>query len=86
MFDGPGPGRPKGSLNKRTIAVKEALEAAFDELGGVDGLVKWAFTDRTAFYKEWAKMLPKDVNLNATITLGELLDAVKKITPDGAKP
>jgi hypothetical protein len=52
----------------------------------VDGLVKWAFTDRTAFYKEWAKMLPKDVNLNATITLGELLDAVKKIPPDGAKP
>ena len=74
-------GRPKGSLNKSTKAVKEALEEAFEGLGGVDGFIKWAFTDRTAFYKEWAKMLPKDINVNATITLGELLDALKKPDP-----
>jgi hypothetical protein len=65
-------------LNKRTIAVKDALETAFDELGGIDGLVQWARRDPGEFYRQWSKMLPKDINVNATVTLGELLDALKK--------
>ena len=73
-----GSGRKAGTPNKKTVAVKEALEACFDELGGIDGLVKWAWTDRAEFYRQWAKMLPKDVNVNATITLGDLLDAIRK--------
>lgn len=73
-----GSGRKPGQQNKRTVAVKEALEAAFDELGGVDALIQWARRDPTEFFKIWGKMLPKDVNVNATLTLGELLDSMKK--------
>lgn len=71
-------GRKAGTPNRQTVAVKEALEAAFDELGGIDGLVKWAWSDRGEFYRQWAKMLPKDINVNATVTLGELLEAIRK--------
>ncbi len=84
--DGPGPGRPKGSLNKRTIAVKEALEACFEELGGIEGLVKWAWSDRGEFYRQWAKMLPKDINVNASVTLGDVLDSMKKKLDEEKKP
>jgi hypothetical protein len=62
--EGPGPGRPKGSLNKSTKAVKEALEEAFDELGGVDSLVQWARRDPGEFYKCWVKMLPKNMEVS----------------------
>lgn len=60
----PGPGRPKGSPNKSTLAVKEALIAAFDGMGGVNALQTWAMANETEFYKLWVKMLPQDVNAN----------------------
>lgn len=58
-----GKGRPKGTPNKTTAAVKEALTLAFKGLGGVPALVKWAKTaeNRGEFYKLWAKMLPQEV-------------------------
>jgi hypothetical protein len=62
-LEGPGPGRPKGSLNKTTRAVKEALEEAFEELGGVPSLVQWARRDPHGFYTIWGKMLPKDMTV-----------------------
>ena len=39
---GPGPGRPKGSKDKLPRTVKENIEKAFEKLGGIEGLVKWA--------------------------------------------
>lgn len=58
-----GKGRPKGTQNKTTAAVKEALTLAFKGLGGVPALVKWAKTpeNRGEFYKLWAKMLPQEL-------------------------
>jgi hypothetical protein len=56
-----GKGRPKGSLNKSTVAVKEALSQAFDDLRGVEGLTTWAKENPTAFYQLWGKMLPLQV-------------------------
>lgn len=55
-------GRRKGSLNKKTHSVKEALEAAFHGLGGKAALVRWAETNPTEFYRIWAKLLPRDIN------------------------
>lgn len=58
-------GRQKGTPNKRTIkttiAVKEALAAAFVELGGVPALVQWGGENRTDFYKIWSRMLPTEI-------------------------
>lgn len=56
-------GRPKGSKNKLTL-IKDAFATAFDDLGGVEGLVKWAKADngknQGEFYKLLVKLLPKE--------------------------
>ena len=56
-----GKGRVKGVPNKTTKAVKDALQEAFDGIGGVDALILWAKTEQTEFYKLWAKLLPTEV-------------------------
>lgn len=56
-----GSGRVAGTPNKATKAVKEALQEAFDGLGGVTALTEWAKAETTEFYKLWAKMLPTEV-------------------------
>lgn len=55
-------GRKKGSLNKTTASVKEALSLAFANLGDVEALVNWARRNRTEFYKLWGRMLPQEVS------------------------
>ena len=57
----PGPGRPKGIPNKTTLSVKQALVDAFDLMGGVPALVKWARTNQSEFYKLWCRLLPVQV-------------------------
>ncbi len=54
-------GRKKGSINKSTAAVKSALTEAFEEMGGIPALVKWASADPGEFYKLWAKLLPTEI-------------------------
>lgn len=60
-----GKGRPKGSPNKTTALAKQAITEAFDNLGGVDALVKWALSDPDylkVFYSQiWVKVLPLQV-------------------------
>jgi len=56
-------GRPKGSQNKLTVAVKEALQAAFDGVGGAEYL-KWvARNEPKAFCMLLGKALPKDIEI-----------------------
>lgn len=59
-----GMGRPKGSLNKTTVAIKEAVLAALDQAGGVDYLVEQASTNPTAFLTLVGKVLPLQVDAN----------------------
>lgn len=54
-------GRRPGSLNKRTIAVKEALTQAFDGIGGLSAFIEWARENQTEFYKQYTKMLPTEI-------------------------
>lgn len=54
-------GRVKGTPNKTTATVKAALQDAFNHLGGVSSLVKWAKEEPTEFYKLWAKLLPEQL-------------------------
>lgn len=58
-------GRPKGIPNKFTT-LKQAFLDAFEELGGVQGLVAWAKrsnSNRGVFYNMLKSMLPRDVVL-----------------------
>lgn len=55
-------GRPKGSLNKTTVAIKEAVLAALDQAGGVDYLVTQSRDNPTAFLTLVGKVLPLQVD------------------------
>lgn len=56
--------KSKGDTHKTTRAAKEIMQLAFDELGGMPALVKWAKADpdhTSEFYKLWARLIPMDV-------------------------
>lgn len=63
-----GAGRPKGVPNKVTQQAKEAIEYAFNGLGGAEGLLEWAQSDpanQKIFYSQvWTKILPKDMTVS----------------------
>ena len=64
-------GRPKGSQNKLTLTAKQAFQAAFDELGGTQGLVKWAKSDPdnlATLYTLYARLIPTDTNVAVKVT------------------
>lgn len=58
-----GKGRPKGAVNRVSASAKEALMQAYNELGGVQGMVTWARKkeNRANFYFIWSKLLPHEV-------------------------
>lgn len=61
----PGPGRPKGSQNKMTKALKEMILTALDEAheeGGVAYLKTQAQTNPNAFMALVGKVLPMTVH------------------------
>ena len=63
-----GAGRPKGSTNKIPRA-KENIIRAFEDLGGVEGLVNWAKTDsknQGEFYKIYGRLLPIENNITGS--------------------
>jgi hypothetical protein len=74
-----GPGRPKGIPNKTTQSVKEAIERAFEKLGGMDYLVHVGKTDPRTFCALLGKLLPtKLANADGSpllAALTELTDA-----------
>lgn len=55
-------GRKKGTPNKTTAKVKEAVEAVFEGLGGVPALQRWVQADpdnaKTFYGSIWPKLLP----------------------------
>lgn len=57
----PGPGRPKGSVNKTTAILKDAITGALEEVGGQAYLVKVAETDPRTFCTLIGKVLPMQV-------------------------
>lgn len=57
---GAGPGRPKGSTNRNTAAIKDMILAALEGVGGVDYLMDRATDEKTAtaFLGLVGKVLP----------------------------
>lgn len=57
-----GAGRKKGVPNKLTVETKEAIKMAFEGIGGVPNLVRWARENEGPFYERvWTKLLPLEV-------------------------
>lgn len=53
-----GKGRPKGSQNKQTAAIKDMIVQALDKAGGVDYLTKQSRENPAAFMTLIGKVLP----------------------------
>ena len=74
-----GPGRPKGIPNKITLSVREAVERAFERLGGASYLEHVGRTDPRTFCALLSKLLPtKLANADGSpllAALTELTDA-----------
>lgn len=55
-------GRTAGTPNKQTKAVKQCILNAFEHIGGVQNLAKWAMENQTDFYtKMYVKVMPTEV-------------------------
>lgn len=62
-----GAGRPKGATNRIPKVAKENIIKAFEDLGGIDGLVQWAKSDpknQGDFYKIYGRLLPIENNIS----------------------
>lgn len=72
----PGPGRPKGSANKTTALLKDAILKAAENAGGDEGMVGYlttqAKTNPQAFLPLLGKVLPMQVT-------GEDGDAIRTV-------
>lgn len=53
-----GPGRPKGSPNAITMTLKDGIEEAYHQLGGIQWLVRLGRDDPRVFATLLAKLLP----------------------------
>ena len=58
----PGAGRIKGSQNKLTRSIKEALLLAFNGMGGAAELERWGKKNQTEFYKICARLIPTEIS------------------------
>jgi len=72
-----GRGRQKGELNKLTRTLKEAILAAFDEVGGRDYLVAVAKDDPKTFCGLLARVLPLQVDAEMTAVRYEAVDLTR---------
>ena len=69
-----GPGQPKtggrvkGAPNKATAAVKDAISAAFAEIGGKDYLVEVARSDPKVFCTLLSKLVPAQVRAELEVS------------------
>ena len=61
-----GAGRPKGAMNKTTMAAKEALTFAFEGLGGAQRLVDWCKEEPKNESAFWTAIYPKLLPLQVT--------------------
>lgn len=72
-------GRPKGSTNKITANIKEAIEKAFEGVGGAEYLMRQAEENPQAFMTLLGKILPAQINADVTSkgqSIGDMQAAV----------
>ncbi|PSH64670.1 hypothetical protein [Phyllobacterium sophorae] len=75
-----GPGRVKGSKNKITKTIKEAVKLAFDEAGGHEYLLEVAKKDPKTFVQLVAKLIPQEVTGDTKTTL-RIITGIQRDTP-----
>lgn len=64
-------GRAKGTPNKVTREVKDAIAQVFEDIGGIATFASWARYNKTEFYKLYGKLLP--IQLQGSGSKGEFI-------------
>ena len=59
-------GRTKGTPNRVSATARDNIIAAFDGIGGVPGLVEWAKSNQTDFYRLYARLLLVESHIGGT--------------------
>jgi hypothetical protein len=76
-----GPGRPKGSVNRYTKTVKEALLQSFNNQGGVEFFDKLAKKNPTLYAQCLMRLIPAEVQaeVNSNVKHGLADDLVARL-------
>ncbi len=80
-----GKGRKKGVPNRLTKTLKQAIEAAFHEVGGEQWLVQLAESDPKTFASLLGRLIPSEIN-GQVRTIGENLVVYIDTTDDQTVP
>ena len=81
-----GAGRPRGSKNKISLALKEAILKALDELGGHEYLVRLGIENSSAFASLLGKVLPTTLDTSESDGGSNAVTFTRIIVmPDGQK-
>ncbi len=56
-----GIGKKPGTLNKHTRSVKEMMQKAFEQRGGITALLEWSHESPDEFYRLWGRLIPTEV-------------------------
>lgn len=68
-----GMGRRKGSKNKTTVLLKEAIEESFANVGGAEYLTAMAVQEPKAYLTLLAKILPAKIEADINVFQGNQL-------------
>lgn len=68
-----GMGRRKGSKNKTTVLLKEAIEESFANVGGAEYLTQMALLEPKAYLTLLAKILPAKIEADINVFQGNQL-------------
>jgi hypothetical protein len=59
-------GRAKGTPNKVTKTIREAIEASFEQVGGADYLARMAILEPASYMTLLGKVLPAHMNIKTS--------------------
>jgi hypothetical protein len=72
-------GRTPGTVNRITRSFREAMLAAFDELGGAAHLTQWARENPSDYYRIFARMAPPGLPVRIEGLDGAPADAARVV-------
>jgi hypothetical protein len=72
-----GKGRPKGSPNKVSAAVKDMVAQALDTAGGVDYLVQQSRDNPTAFLSLIGRIIPLQADVKGDLNITQVAWAIR---------
>lgn len=74
-----GQGRKRGSKNKTTVLLKEAIEESFANVGGAEYLTQMAMLEPKAYLTLLAKILPAKIEADINVFQGnQLVDRLQQ--------